>query len=118
MTNCKIILNPTTKEPKICHAQKLSLMWEGMKEQDNAVIMLACNLCSNISRRNGTSRDMGGFEEDVQFICRACRNIFDTTAGLHEHLKRFHKISVQDDSDTLAPCRISSVFHYCGRNKF
>ena len=47
---------------------------------------------------------MGSFEEDVQFICRVCIKIYDTAAGLYEHLKRFHKISVQGDSDTLAPC--------------
>ena len=68
--------------------------------------MLACNLCSKYCKK-----DKGGYEEDVQFICRACRNIYDTTAGLYEHLKRIHKISVLDDSD-------SSMFHYCGGNKF
>ena len=40
---------------------------------------------------------MGSFEEDVQFICRVCIKIYDTAAGLYEHLKRFHKISVQDN---------------------
>ena len=40
---------------------------------------------------------MGSFEEDVQFICRVCIKIYDTAAGLYEHLKRFHKILVQDN---------------------
>ena len=64
---------------------------------------------------------MRGFEEDVQFICRVCRTIYDTTTGLYEHLKRVHKIMVQDNQDALV-CSISSfilaVFHYCDCNKF
>jgi hypothetical protein len=64
---------------------------------------------------------MGGFEEDIQFICRVCRKIYDTTTGLYEHLKGFHKILVQDNQDALV-CSISSfilaVFHYCDCNKF
>ena len=92
------------QQVQTCAPNMLLFVLEGMQEQDNACSLHAhgdhvClqSLLEELLEKMELNMTLGSFEEDVQFICRVCIQIYDTAAGLYEHLKRFHKILVQDN---------------------